>query len=114
MIKAIQDFTQGDSFKVKLRHNPIINIIGATFTLTLNKSENEDSVLSVTTTAEAGDDSTNGIVYINITEEDTLEVPPGQYYISIKRVLDNKTTTIIRTNKHNVGKVTCYKNLVDN
>jgi len=111
MIKPIKDFVQGDSFKVKIRHNPIININGAKFILTLTKSESIEPVLIKEITATLSTDSTNGIAYIPITALESKEIPAGSYYVTIKRILNGETTTLIRTGLANVGKVTCFKDL---
>lgn len=112
MIKAIQDFVQGDSFKIKIRHNPIVNISGAILKLRFAKTEDGSSpVLSVDYTVPTDTDASNGIAYINITSTQSAAVPPGKYYISLKRILDGDTSTIIRTGLYNVGKVTCFRNL---
>jgi hypothetical protein len=111
MIKPIKDFVQGDSFKVKIRHNPIINITGAVLTLTLAKSEAVDPVLNKSITVALSTDSANGIAYIPVTSQESVNIPPGQYYVTIKRVLDGETITLIRTGLANVGKITCFKDL---
>lgn len=109
-IKPIKDFVQGDNFKIKIRHNPIINITGAVFILALAKSENNDPELVVTHTVALSTDSANGIAYIPVTSIES-SIPAGQYYASIKRILDGQEITILRTGLDNVGKVTCLKNL---
>lgn len=113
-IKAIQDFVQGDSFKIKIRHNPIINISGAVLQLTMSKTEESTPVLEVSYTVPNDTDAGNGIAYIEVTSEDSALVEPGKYYISIKRTLDGDVTTLVRTGLFNVGKVTCFKNLAGN
>jgi hypothetical protein len=110
-IKAIADFVQGDSFKIKIQHNPIIDITGAVFDLYLSKNEDTTPELHVSYTVPISADAVNGITYINITSEQSAAIPAGKYYVMVKRTLAGDTTTIIRTGLYNVGKVECFKNL---
>ena len=117
-IKAIEDFVQKDSFYIKIRHNPIIDITNAVFTVTLCKTENSTPTLlkiwDVSTTNDAlNGNSVNGITNIQITSTDT-DIDPGEYYLSIKRTLDLETVTLVRTNKNKLAKVEVFKNMADN
>jgi len=110
-IHPIQSFTQGDSFKVKITHNPAVDVGSAVFKVALSKAETSTPELLITHIAPTNTDSGNGIIYIPFTSTDTNSVPPGDYYISIRRILAGETSTILRTNRYNVGKVTCFKKI---
>jgi len=113
-VKVFKDFTQNDSFLIKVRHNPVKNLTGAVFTVTLKQHLNDASAaLSVSTTAgdHASDAPTNGLVYIPITQSDTVSLPPGTYYGSIRRTIGSDSITILRSGKNNVDRVTCFEKL---
>lgn len=111
-IQVCQDFIQGDSFVIKVSHNPVVDLTLASFELTLKKNEGGDPILSVLYAVPSGADATNGVANIVIPAEKTSLVPPGEYYGSLKRKLaSGDVKTLIRTGKDNARKVICYKNL---
>lgn len=112
-IQVFQDFTQGDDFIIKVTHNPIVNLEGGAFEVTLKaKQISANSAMSVVYSVPNGTDAQNGIANIPITATDTAKVAPGKYYASIKRILTNgDIKTLIRTGNNNARKVTCYRNL---
>ena len=115
-IRVCQDFVQGDSFIIKVSHNPVIDLTGATFELTLKLTETSIPVLSevyaVPITEPEATNATNGIVNIPIPSASTALVAPGKYLASLKRTLAaGDLKTLVRTGKGGAQKVTCYKNL---
>lgn len=114
-MKVFKDFTQDDSFLIKIVHNPVLDITGAVFDVTMKKTPDDTSeALSVSYTAPVGTDATNGIAYIPITREDTSAVQEGDYYASIKRTIGNSTLTLIQTDKaNNIDKVRVTKTLTE-
>jgi len=66
LVKVVKDFTQGDSFTIKISHNPVKDITGGSLVFVMKKRENDTTkVLSVTHTIGSNplDDPTNGIGY---------------------------------------------------
>lgn len=113
-MKLIKDFVQDDSFIIRITYNPIIDISGSLFELTLKS--NPDSIISYTLasyTAPVGGDSTNGVVNIPVTREATSAVPQGSYYVTLKKTLGDNTITLARSGKSNIDKVTVYKTLIE-
>ena len=114
-IKLINDFTQGDTFKVKISHNPTKNITGYSFILVLVDREGSDTpILEVSHSVgdDVNDIPADGVAWISVTATDTNAVPQGKYFGSIKRInAQGEVTTLLRTNKDGVGFVTCYSNL---
>ena len=113
-IKLVKDFTQGDSFKIKISHNPTKDITGGSFVFTLKKRETDTTpALRVTYTAgtDVLDDLANGVAYIPVTASETATLPVGKYFGSIKRILGSDVFTIIRTDMDNVDMVEVFPNL---
>ena len=113
ILKVCQDFVQGDSFVIKVSHNPEVDLTGGSFELILKTDEDSDTeVMSVTHAVPAGADATAGRASIPVLTTDTENVPPGKYFASLKRTLaDGSVNTLVRSGKDNAGKVTVYKNL---
>jgi hypothetical protein len=111
-IKLCKDIVQGDTFKIKISHNPTKDLTGGSLIFTLKKREDSTTaVLSIT--HNVGDDTDDvaatGTAYITVTG--TSSIDPGRYFGSIKRVTGTDTYTIIRSDKDNVDLVTVYKSL---
>lgn len=111
--KVFKDFVQGDSFLIKISHNPVVDLTGATFRVVMSYNPGRDLVLDVTHTAGAHVDDVpgSGIVHIPITSADTAAVDPGKYYGSIIRTIGTNVITILQSGKNNVDTVTCYEKL---
>lgn len=109
-IKPIKDFIQGDSFTIKIEHNPVMDITNNVFTLIITKNENTEPVLKLIHTADT-DEAINGITSINVSSEHTSNIQAGDYYVSLTKSNDDGVTTLFRTNINKVDKVTCYSNL---
>lgn len=113
---VIPDFVQDDSFRVKIEHDPVADITGAVFDLTLKSSE-DDATAAMHVTHTVGDDpddsAATGVAYITVTREDTSAVMPGAYFASIKRTIGSDTVTIARTGKDNGSVVKVYKTLTE-
>lgn len=114
-IQVCQDFTQGDDFRIKVSHNPVVDITGGQFRLTLKKNETGNPVLNVLYNVgdDTDDDAANGIAYVNIPASATSLVEPGEYYASLKRILNGDTVTLVRTGMNDARKVKVFKNLTN-
>lgn len=116
-VKVCQDFSQGDSFDIKVSHNPGFDITGAVFELNLSAKEGGDPALTVSHTVPAGADATAGIATIPVSATDTANIAPGLYFGSLKRTLaGGEVRTILRSNTRTssgavVKKVEVYENL---
>lgn len=112
-IKVCKDFIQGDAFTIPISHNPIVDMTGYTFELTLKVNENSDqAAMSVVYAVPIGADATNGIVNIPVLIADTTPVAAGEYIGSLKRISPTgDPLTLLRSGKDGAEKVICYKNL---
>jgi len=114
LVKVVKDFTQGDSFTIKISHNPVKDITGGSLVFVMKKRENDTTkVLSVTHTIGSNplDDPTNGIGYITVTSADTSAIAPGKYFGSIKRIVGTDVFTVIRSDKESVDLIEVFPNL---
>ena len=116
-IQPFQDFTQGDGFNIKISHNPVISLVGYSFEVTLRACEDSpDPVMSVIyaipVTEPEATNAAAGIAYIPIATTDTVNVQPGKYWASVKRIdVAGTPNTLIRTGKAGADMVECFKNL---
>ena len=111
-VKVFKDFTQDDTFVIKVSHNPVLDITGAVFDVTLKQNpDSTTAALDVSYTVPVGADATNGIAYIPITGAVTSLVSEGDYYGSIKRTIGTSTITVLSSCMPNVDKVHCCKTL---
>ena len=119
-VKVCEDFVQGDSFDMKISHNPAFDITGAVFELNLSAIEGGDPVMTVSHTTPADADALNGISTLVVSSTDTANIPPGTYFGSLKRTLSGgEVRTILRSGKKTadgsiVRKVEVYANLDTN
>jgi len=113
-VKVFKDFVQDDSFIIKISHNPVLDMTGAVFDVTLKKNLDDSVPLVLANyTVLPSEDATNGIVYIPITREATSAIPEGEYYGSIKRTIGTNTITLLRSGKDNADKVKVYKTITE-
>lgn len=112
----IPDFVQDDSFKVRIAHDPVVDITGAVFELTLKLTE-EDVTPALYITHTVGDDPDDvpgtGVAFLSVSREDTSAVAPGVYLASVKRTIGTDTVTIARTGKDNAAPVKVWKTLIE-
>ena len=106
------DFTQGDSFYIKLRYLPAIDLADSVYTFALSKNElPSNNVLEVSYIVPESADATNGIVNIHITASDTIDLEPKKYYGSLKRVINGEVHTILRTGIDDTDYVTVHRKI---
>lgn len=115
-LQVCQDFIQGDGFVIKVSHNPVVDLTGATFELSMKKREEGNLVLNevyaVPVTEPEAANALLGIVNIPVPAASTALVGPGEYYASLKRTLaGGEVKTLLRTGKDNARKVIVYRNL---
>ena len=113
-MKLVRDFVQGDSFKIKVEHNPTKDLTGGQLVFTLKKRENSaTNVLQITHTVGADilDSRVNGLAYITIPATATANIPAGKYFGSIKRIIGTDVHTIARSDKDTIDLVSVHTNL---
>jgi hypothetical protein len=113
-LKVVKDFTQGDSFTIKISHNPTKNITGGSLVFVMKKRETDTTpILKVTHTVGDNplDDAANGVAYISVASTDTASIPVGRYFGSIKRIVGTDVFTIIRSDKESVDLIEVFPNL---
>ena len=113
-IKITEDFSPGDSFKIKISHNPTKDLTGGSLIFILRKREADTTnILKVTHTMgnDVLDLPATGLGYISVSATDTAGIPPGKYFGSIKRVIGTDVHTVIRSDIDNVDLVEVFPNL---
>lgn len=113
-IKIVPDFATGDSFRIKVSHNPTKDITGGSFVFVMKKRESDTTdVLRVTHNVgdDALDDPANGIAYISVSGTDTADIPVGEYFGTIKRIIGTDRFTVVRSDENDVDLITVFPNL---
>ena len=113
-LKIVKDFSQGDSFKNKISHNPTKDLTGSSIVFTLKKHENSTTdILKITHAVgdDANDIAANGLAYLSVASGDTESINPGKYFGTLKRLIDADVFTIMRSGKDNVELVEVFENV---
>ena len=116
-IQPIPDFVAGEPILIKVSHNPVIDLTGYSFEITVRATEDAaDPLISYVwavpiTPQEVVDAAALGEVVVVIPATETA-ILPGRYWASIKRI-DTAAVpkTIMRTDMGGAGLVECFKNL---
>ena len=115
-IRICRDFTQDDSFKIRIAHVPLMDVTNGVFEFILKEKENSTvAILHVIHTAgdDASDVPTTGEIFVPVTREHTSSVPAGTYWASLKRTIGTNTITLMRSGVHQVEKVKVTKTFIE-
>ena len=110
----IPDFAPGDSFRIKISHNPTKDLTGGSLVFVMKKRESDtEEVLRITHSigADTSDVPLEGTGYISVSSADTLAIPVGRYFGTIKRVTGLDVFTVIRTDEDDVELINVFPNL---
>jgi hypothetical protein len=91
MAKYLNDFRQGDTYKIKLNYGSDVDITDYEYWFVLKSSfelEDLDAELVTHTVAGdyVGDTPSTGVVYIVTDAISSLDTPSGKYYYGLKEI----------------------------